>query len=67
MSRLSVNINHETHARITQLMKDEGITATEAVRRAFAAYEYIKHHQSKGRTFALLSRRGRIRRMVEFQ
>lgn len=47
--RLNVNLNKETAAALRELADEQGISFTEAVRRAISVYKYVSDEQSQGR------------------
>jgi hypothetical protein len=67
MPRLSVNINDETSVAIKTLMEEEGLNATEIIRRAISAYAYIVYHQNRARQFVVLKPSGRQFEEVRFK
>lgn len=47
--RLNVNLNKESAAALRELADTQGISFTEAVRRAIAVYKYVSDEQEQGR------------------
>lgn len=66
MSRLSVQIDTETNLAIRKMM-EEGLTATEVVRRAISCYSYVKSEQDSGARVKITAPEHRPSIYVEFQ
>lgn len=47
-TQLQVQMNDETAAALRQAMTEDGITATEAVRRAISVYDYLRQQRTAG-------------------
>lgn len=47
--RLNVNLNKETAAALREIADEQGVSYTEAVRRAIAIYKYVVDEQAAGR------------------
>lgn len=47
--RLNVNMNRETASALKALAEKQGISLTEAVRRAIAVFKFVDDEQSDGR------------------
>lgn len=58
-TRLSVNINDDTARVIRRVADESGVTATEAVRRAVAVYEFFDDARNSGNEILLVDKRGR--------
>lgn len=67
MVTLSVNINKETAAALKKIAVDNGITITEAVRRAVSVADFMYKEKAKGRHIQTMTKRGRKVRDVYFQ
>ncbi|GAA1862861.1 hypothetical protein GCM10009772_43260 [Pseudonocardia alni subsp. carboxydivorans] len=63
VSRLSVNINHDTYEAIQELARERGVTVTEAVRR-LVGYGAIVYRSNRDGQDILLRRDGKTERVM---
>lgn len=64
--RLEVNVNQETADALRSIMRKNGISATEAVRRAIAVNYYLSQEYAKGRKIHTMNQDGKKVREVIF-
>ena len=57
--RLNVNLNQETADALKQLADSQGVSLTEAVRRAIAISKFVADEQSKGRKIQTMNNQGK--------
>lgn len=60
--RLNVNLNKETAAALKELAEKQGISLTEAVRRAIALLKFIDDEQAEGRKIQTMDSDGKNKR-----
>lgn len=53
-TRLSININNETALQLQKMVEEDGVTVTEAVRRAVAVYKFFEKAREDGQTVQLV-------------
>lgn len=60
--RLNVNLNKETAAALKEIAEKQGISLTEAVRRAIALLKFIDEEQAEGRKIQTMEGDGKNKR-----
>lgn len=63
-ARLNVNMNAQTADALRQLARDNGISFTEAVRRAISIYKFFEDEMAQGRKIQTMDRDGGNKRDV---
>jgi hypothetical protein len=64
MSRLEVNIGEGVAKVLADVMEADGITATEAVRRAFSVYHFVRKQEAEGNAWAIVGPDGTAREVT---
>lgn len=67
LTKLSVNINQETAAALREIAANNGITITEAIRRAVSIADFVYKEKAKGRRIQTMSKRGYKVREIELR
>lgn len=62
LTRLSVNLNRETAEALKDIADREGISLTEAIRRAIALLKFITDEQAQGRKVQTMDANDRDKR-----
>ena len=62
--RLSVNLNEDTAAALKEAAENDGITATETVRRAISLYKLARDEAAVGSRLQIKHRDGKISDLV---
>jgi hypothetical protein len=60
--RLNVNLNKETAAALKDITDKQGISLTEAVRRAIALLKFIEDERTAGRKIQIMDSNGKNKR-----
>lgn len=60
--RLNVNLNQETAEALKEVASREGISLTEAVRRAIALLKFVEGEQERGRKIQTMDKEGKDKR-----
>jgi Ribbon-helix-helix protein, copG family len=63
-ARLSINLSTETADAFRELTGRKGLSITEGIRRAIAAWQFLEDEMSKGNQIAVIERDGSIRTVV---
>jgi len=62
LTRLNVNLNHETAQALAAIASDNNISLTEATRRAIALLKFIEDEIGNDRKVQIMDRSGRNKR-----
>lgn len=62
--RLVINLHDEAWTFIDRVKQREGITYTEAIRRAIALYKFVADAQANGGRLEILDKNGRVSTVV---
>jgi hypothetical protein len=62
--RLSVNLNEDTAAALKEAAENDGITATEVVRRAISLYKLARDEAAAGNRLQIKRRDGKVSDLV---
>jgi hypothetical protein len=63
-ARLSINLSTETADAFRELAERKGLSITEGIRRAIAAWQFLEDETSKGNQIAVIERDGSVRKVV---
>jgi hypothetical protein len=63
-TRLSINLSAETAEALRELAARKGVSITEGIRRAIAAWQFLEVEASKGNRIAVIEQDGSIRTVV---
>jgi hypothetical protein len=63
-TRLSINLSTETADAFRELTGRKGLSITEGIRRAIAAWQFLEDEASKGNQIAVIESDGSVRKVV---